>query len=395
MFDNRNLQHFEWSGGTDTTTFQSELFTLRGTIGHKYLVISSIAVGAVPDGINPAGPFAARVDGDFSGFGTEYTHDIEVRDGTSPDMYSCPMIFPITFAGVSGDMRFTIVPASGSVTARQGSIHAFRLTDTDFTNSNYLGAGSTSGSTSFVDVTGSSKTFTVDADGDYLIIACASVGKGELTANFDARLVVDGTGYSQQAMRANSTTKKFPYAAIKKLTLTAGSHTMSIQHKVTTTGDVTTSQASVMALRFDGFPNIQVIEDTADGSATTADTNWHSHTNMTDSYTLAAYEALVLSCSQYRRGLGSVDASAQTLYDGATIQESRNESVIANSESVHFSCLRINPTAGAHTVTQQIKNHGSGVSSAFLSDSVTAVIQTQGAPRLSVFGGKFFGGQLL
>ena len=393
--NNRNFQYIEYAGpatGTAPVPASPNLdLSPTWAAGDRYCVIAMSAVSDFPGVFD----VILEINGVIS-----FDHYISARDFTN-DVYSCPMIFAFNVLTGTELLQLYVdsdatAPDPGA-TIKQAGIYVFKMLENDQGNPITPTAGSSTTSTSFVDVTDA--TVTIAKTGDYLILANATVGKDETTANFDIRLAhtVAGpstTGYGQQSMRANSVTKFFPWAHMRKLSLTAGD-VLTIQHKVTTTGTATTTYASIVALYLDDFPNALVIEDTADASQNTADTNWHDHGNMATDYRLRAFDALVLSCGQYRRGAGSVDASMQTLYDGTTIQETRNESVIANGEATHFCAKALDPaTAGDHTVTQQIKNHGTGITSAFISDGCTAIIGMANNTTTIIRGGEVYGGEV-
>lgn len=378
--NNRNFQYASVAGPTTSgTAITMANLVFTGAVDDRYMVIGSSAAGLTIEA------FDASIE-DAAGAMT-LTNPIAPRDIVS-DVYSLPMIFSYTLIATGFDLRITgNSVGTADLTMRQSCMAAFKMLGSDLTSGDYAAAGSstTRSDGSYDTVTNS--TVTIVKSGEYLIFANAFCRKDELTANFDIRLALNATtGYGQQSMRANSTTGFFPWAHMRKLTLTAGD-VLTIQHKVTTTGTMITNNASVVALYIDDFPNVLEIEDTADASQNTADTDWHDHGNMNNVYALQPYKALLLSCGQYRRGGGSVDASMQTLYDGTTIQETRNESVIANGEATHFCAKALDPaTGGQHSLTQQIKNHGTGITSAFISDGATAVLQMNNNATMRIRG---------
>ena len=384
--NSRNYQYNEWAGPT-TSAAPTVTATLSPTwaIGDRYCVIANIVAGM------DTSPFDVVLGG--LGTASDYDHYISPRD-TANDMYCCPMIF--SYVVVTGteapELYFDSDSAGAGTTARTASIHVFKMLENDQTNADYLAAGSSTTNTTFTDVTGS--TVTIARTGTYLILACASVGKGETTANFNIQLAVNGTGYGDQTMRAVSPTHRLPWAHMVKLALTAGD-VLTIQHKVTTTGTVSTSYPSIVALWVGDFPNIQEHEDTGNVVAAfgTAGT-WVDHTLLEDDYRLAAFESLILSTALYRHGNASGDVSYQTLYDGTTISESRNESVVGSGEATHFSVLRIDPSAGSHTILQQIQHEGVGALAATGSDCATAVLQFSDDLSVEIRGGDIPGGDI-
>lgn len=397
--NNRNFQYTEFAASSTSSSATVGTHTLTGwSASERYLIIANIIAGARADGLDAGGPFEVGLSDDTGNPGG-FTCDVAQQDYTN-DMYAFPMIFPFDCAGLSGDptLQIDLVLPSGTglVTYRQSGIYPFKLLGNDQTNEDYLTAGSSTDQTTFQTVTGS--TVTIAKDGDYFVLACAKVGKGETTANFNIRLALNGTtGYGDQTMRAVSTTKFFPWATMKRLTLVAGD-VLTVEHKVTTTGTVSTNNPSIIALYADDLANLLTIEDTADGSAATVATagTWKDHNNMGTEYRLRAFAALLLSCAQYRRGAAAVDSSMQTLYDGTTVAESRAESVAANTEQTHFATLALDPaTAGDHTVVQQHQNHGTGITGAFISDGATAIIGMENNTTVQIYGNcELYGGEI-
>lgn len=349
------------------------------TAGERMLFLSTVQ--AITDGsafnisINASSP--------------EFDHYITPVDVAS-EFYSCPMFFPKIASGFVGEeFKIDGIPDSGTITMRQGFVGTFKLCDLDEVNDVF--GSSTTSDTTYQDVTNSSKPFTVPADGDYLILACASVRKDETTANFNIVLDVDGTEYGEATFRANSTTKYIPWATGKKVTLTAGPHTMKLKHKVVTTGSVSTNYGTVVAMRCRMLPVVFEDEDLADDST--------SSTTYVDKLSLSvrtqAQPTLIISLGLYRR-FSANEASMRTRYDGVDIAESLNQGSAVDDESVHCALDGVTPTAaGDHILLQQFRRESDGISVAKADDAVLAVITMKDNVTVQILGGQIHKGQIL
>lgn len=359
------------------------------TVGDRYLVVATCAVNESTTTVSAE----LHVDGSPS-----FGFDIAPKDFTN-DYFACPMVFPRTVQTGAETLELIVDSAASApdpgATVRQAQLAVFKLTDLDVTNADHASAGSSTTNTTYTTVTGS--TCTIPEAGEYLIVACAQVGKGELTANFNIRLALNGTtAYGDQTMRANSTTKNFPWATMVKLTLAAGD-VLTIEHKVTTTGTVSTAYASIVALRVNNMPQVQEVEDfTTDADNSTTSTTYADIVDVSQtSFMLQAFPSLVLSCAHIRRGGIAVDASIQTLVDGATVLESRHETVTNNTEQTHFAVHPFTPSQGAHTIKQQWRSEGGGITAAIHQDSAIAILCLEDNATVRIFGGNILGANIV
>jgi hypothetical protein len=365
---NRNFQFNEWAGPTTSTSFfATAALTPTWTPGDRYLVIGTVAAGV-----------------DITAFEVEifgvYSYSVAVRDSVN-DRFSCPMIAPYTAQGAGELFELFINPIGGAAaTARQAFLGVFKMLECDLAN-DYILAGSSTNSTTFETVTNS--TVTITEPGDYLVLACAKTGKDETTANFNMRLAVNGTtGYGDQTMRANSVIHFLPWAAMQRLTLAAGD-VLTIEHKVSTTGSVSTTQASVVAIRIDTLGDVVEAEDMGDDTNTST---YIAKPGLNDIFPSRAFLSLMLSCGRYRRGSGSQEASVRTTYDGVVVQESRNESPAGGSEAVHFCAKGVTPTVAQHIIQQQFQQEPGGLIGAILSDAAVALIGMASDATVRILG---------
>lgn len=382
--NNRNFQYNEWAGPTTNGfDFLTANVALSGTVGDRYLMFGTIAAG-----INSGNIRASLV---FNSGVYEYDHYIAVRD-TLNDMYSCPMMFPRVLEG-GETLELYIERDSGDVTARQAGVYAFRLLDNDVTSDNYFDDGGYTSSTTYATVNTATKTFTVPTAGDYLFLCTATVSKNETTAAFNTRFVVDSVAYGDATMRMKTADKFLPYAAMVKLTLSAGSHTMSVEQKVTSTGMAQCAYPSMVALCMADWPQIHSHSTASDTSTTTG--AWVDVDAMDSNFRLAEKESLILSYGLFRRAVANIDVGVQTIHGSGptTAQENRNEFIGLGIEAVHFSAARINPTAGDYTIKQQLYNYAAGIST--IADCAIAVLQMADDSTVRIRGASILGATIL
>lgn len=389
----RNFEYTEYAGpGSTTGTFVTIVShgVTGSSEGEKYIIVGTVACGTGPNGAEPGGPFTVSLT-DYGGNGTGASCPISPRDPGN-DMYSIPVVLVTEHLPGSPpaiEFEMSMGASDGTFTYQQAGVYTMRLGPNDVYNTTQGAANSTS--TSFATVTDSSVT--IPRTGEYLVLSSATVNKNELTANYEIRLAVNGaTFYDTQTMRAVSTTKYFPWASVVKLSLTAGD-VLTIEHRVLTTGTVTTQYGQIVALFTQDLPSLLYAEDRGDDSTTS--TSYQDKTGMSTTFRTPDFLSWMISCGRYRRGAASVDAWAQTLVDGTTVQESRNESVAGGHESVHFAMKGWTPTIGDHTIKQQYKSDGAGISSAFLADAAIAVITTEDNSTVKILGGSILGATIV
>lgn len=392
--DNRNYNYIEAVGPTSSSAGSLYIAQLvvSGTEGDRYLVIGTVAAGTQADGAEPAGPFSiVCIDEFLPATGIQHDH---YPDGAGTDMSSFPSIFWATMdstAELNLALAFILPSGSGIITYREAGLHAFKLGVRDIAGDDFT--NSTAGTGSYE--TMGSVTFDVPYAGDYLIMAGASVGKSVTTSNFNVRINVDGTTYCDAAMQVISASYKLPYAAMRKVTLTPGSKTISLEMQSNTAGVADCACTGIIALRVDDWPQVHTHHATGSYSTTTV-AAWEDVPTGTlnQTYRLAAKESLILSYGIFRQPQAQ-DSGIRTQHGSGptTAQENRNHST-AGERYIHFAAARILPSAGDYPIKQGIYDYASLVRPVIVDDSDVTVLQFTDDLSVEIRGGDILGGDI-
>ncbi|MCS4541597.1 MAG: LamG domain-containing protein, partial [Euryarchaeota archaeon] len=95
-------------------------------------------------------------------------------------------------------------------------------------------------------------TLTLTVGGDYLIIATALVKQESIAYAVYANLNVDGTSYGEMIYRPTDGTDYAPFFAVKKISLSPGSHSIGIQYRTnyaSTSAEAFIKNARIIAIR--------------------------------------------------------------------------------------------------------------------------------------------------
>lgn len=333
-----------------------------------------------------------------------WRHRLAMKD-TATDYFSAPIMFLYTVpAGGAVDLGVYLFSSGAtSVTLRNTFIGMFKLLDTDAFVDGLTGSVDTTSDTTFAVCTNSAVTFDVPFAQDYLIITVGLSGKNSTAASFSVQTSVTDdelgtpttTTYSDTIFRMVTVgvSNFWPYASVKKLTLAAGQCDIHIEHKVTTSGTVSTNIA-ILAIPVRTMPAVHENEDTA--NFTTTSTTYVENTNIEDDYTLGAQETLLLSYGIQWRAAANVEHQMKSTYDGTTFHETSYESVAASSQSkmVHMGGYTVTPTAGPHTIEQYLSKESTGVTAANLSDAAIVAIMFRDDATVWIMGANIYGAMI-
>ena len=107
-------------------------------------------------------------------------------------------------------------------------------------------------------------TFTPATAGDYIIVAQCYASQGTAGVQGYYVLDVDGTPHMERQQYPDATTtlhERRTQGFLKKVTLTAASHTIKIQWKSNGSATARIGDCSILAMRFDEFTNAEYDED--------------------------------------------------------------------------------------------------------------------------------------
>ncbi len=149
-------------------------------------------------------------------------------------------------------IQYATSNTSGTTYMKEAKIVALKLSSADkYAESEEI---STTTSTSYQDKT--TLTFTPDTAGDYIIIATATVYGSSTSYDFRTQLSVDGVASSTSNIETANTSNRYLWGIVKKVNLTAASHTIKIQYSTESSSySAKIAHARIVALRADEFNN--------------------------------------------------------------------------------------------------------------------------------------------
>lgn len=317
------------------------------------------------------------------------SHHISPKD--IADYWSCPLIgIDVAFANtVQQYLSLTNdITGGAGYNIREASILTLKKHALD----EYAGGAGASASTSSTSYTAlQTLTFTPPTAGDYLIFAAASVNKDETTANCNVRMAIDGTPYADATIRMSSASYWIPFFDHAVVNLSAASHSITIDGKVTTTGTLNLLYNTIIALRLDTFPWYST---TASRSEVTT-TSGSYQTPINPSVRLSTQPMWMLSSCLGRRGSATTSHKQRTLYDSTTIQETSNEPAIASAEHCHMAQSVFTPSGVEHTASGQYSTDGAGITVAGKSESVITFVQLEDDATVKILCGSILGASIL
>jgi hypothetical protein len=175
----------------------------------------------------------------------------------------------------------------------------------------------TTNSTAYVD--SANLTFTPSTAGDYIIIATADLDGANNTVDFRAQLNIDSSIYSNYNIETFNPINKYLWGMVKKVNLTAASHTIKIQYSTENASYAAgIANARIIALRADEFNNNYY--DSAEGRLTTTLTSYTNYLALTQ--TTQESNHLIIGCAGIDGANASYSSYVQLSKDGAGYGES-------------------------------------------------------------------------
>lgn len=363
----------------------------HGTQNDSYYVLGFRTIGAVTGNY-----VEASLNDNILGAAD---NDYKINELNATDYYNIPQIYniPYVLGAANPNLDWTILdgvnPASApntftdqdscvvaikaaAVTAISGLI-TITTSSTSYGNENYSGGPS-------------GVTFNVPVAGDYIIIAAAAVSKNDITANFLTKLVIDGVDHNEMTMRAITATNGYyiPFGCVRKVTLAAGTRTISFQQKIVTSGTAILAQGTILVLRADNFAAVYYGETL--GAQNTGLATYQDANTLTATAQNVAH--IVLSSAVVNRATTKA-VLHKTIQDATDLTVGNNMSPQSNGAQMSSFCMAaVTPTAASHTWKQQFcRDATTGIPNANIKDCALLVIQPADNATVRILGGKILG----
>lgn len=213
----------ETQSQTTSTSYQDKTtLTFTPASAGDYLIIATADLSAA----NNTSSALARLTYDGASQG-EMTREPTVAS----HFYTFGMIRRLSLTAASHTFKIQYRSESGSYNAyiKNARITAVRISDLGSSQYAESEAESYTSLATYQDKT--TLTFTPASAGDYLIVASALVRQENATYAVYANLAIDGTSYGEKIYRPRDATDYVPFFVIKKINLSAASHTIKIQYR--------------------------------------------------------------------------------------------------------------------------------------------------------------------
>ncbi|GEM_PF-3445826 len=211
-----------------------------------------------------------------------------------------------------------------------------------------LAAPASTTSTSFQDAV--TLTFAAEA-ADYLIIATGDISNSSTSQSTEAQVTQDGAATSLMRQELQVSSEYETYGMIRKVTLTAASHTFKIQYRTTgSTGYI--DDARITAVKTSDFSDVQYGE--TEGESNTTSTTYQDKNTLT--FTPAAQgHYLVVSSALIKNSTGARYVYGNYVLDGSALAEQSYYSKDGTDYVPMFHLERDELTKASHTLKIQYK----------------------------------------
>ena len=160
-------------------------------------------------------------------------------------------------------------------------------------------------------------TFTPASAGDYLIIATANLDGSSTSYDVKCQLIQDGsTVHASVVRRTTNSAARYNFGVMRKVTLTAESHTFDLQYcSSSTSGTAGIGYAHTIAIRLDQFPKSYYNESETESTTASANT-WYD--KVTLPYTPNAGDHLIFGSLHHTSASTSATVSTSLNQNGNT-----------------------------------------------------------------------------
>ena len=266
-----NLQYYNSSDGqsatTSTTYTDKVILTFTPSLSGSYLIIASAGLS----GSSTAYDIRIRMTID----GTTYANPTWQPDEANMwESFFTSKMINFTSSSHTIRVQYSSENSGQTVTIRRARIMALKLLNFE---SNEVDSEQAVTSGTYVDIV--TKTFTPSTAGVYLIVATAEVEAASTTNSISTRLQIDGVAKDEMITEGETTTDYEVFAAHNVTTLSAASHTITIQANRETSGTMYIRWARITAVRLSDYYDYQTAG--SEGASSTTSTTWVDKTTLT------------------------------------------------------------------------------------------------------------------
>lgn len=385
---NREYQYAESTSPTSGTALYEQKVNLSftGTQGDQWFVIGTQAINH-----DLVGSYQAGVLDDNNASIALFQNDIIPKDAA--DYHSCPVLglTPALGSGANNFNHTLYLAQSGSNSyiIREASLLAIKKINGDLFAGATVNESPTGGSTTNTAGYDAIATLTVPAGTatqNYLVLSGCAATKDTTASNYNIRMTINGTPYSDATMRAVTAGNQQPFFDHAVVSLAAGD-TVSIEAKSSTSGTVTLDYTTIIAFPLDTFP---WYKSTASRSAVTTTSTTYREVPTDDTPIISDLiqnkPLWVLSSCLGTRGGATVTHYQRTMWDTTQLQESNNEPPVASGENCHMAQTVVTPSAGYHEAYTALKSDGVGITTATKSEAIVTMVQLSDNATVRVLG---------
>lgn len=349
------IEDEEESTTTSTTWQDKALLTFTPRKQKDFLIIASGLVAN--SSISSQTEVRLRIDG------SDYAINHFRPSGsasTDYNYYSFGAHKVISLDDTSHDIRVQYRSESSSGTAKIEKVRIIALEVSGYKSAISEGESSTK-STSWQDKV--SLTFTPESAGDYLILATADLSGSSTSDSFFACLTFDSSSLGEMVREPTATNHYYTFAMVKKLNLSASSHTFIIQYKSEkATKSAYIKNARIIALRLTDLaePITNIEYNESEGETSTTSGSYQDKVTLSFTPTQEGDYLIVASCL-VRQGNTSWALYTRLLIDGVDYGAMKYRPKDGTDDYVPFSIVkRVSLTASSHTMKLQYQRYGGG-----------------------------------
>ena len=312
----------------------------------------------------------------------EYLHE---GHDTTEDYYTCFAMGKYTAASTPVTQTFKIQykGENNAVTAKIRNARIFIVKkDTNDQEDESLIARATTTSASYQDR--AAKTWTPGSQGDYVILAVAELDSSSASMDIGVTLDVDGTEYGSGLIRLIDTvTNRYCWAVVKKVNLTAASHTVKIKYKSNGTATVGITNARLIILRADTFDNVSSGDTYYDDDTTRATTTSTTYVDSNASITITPQDVahVIFASAQLDSSSATQDVYAKLVTNGSDRNALAEENKATTVKAPFFGMYPATLSATSQTFAIQCKAETSNTVGI---DDPTVCILQLGADPVSI-----------
>lgn len=274
-------------------------------------------------------------------------------------------------------IQYTTSSTYGTASIKDAKIIALKLVSADqYAQSE---TRTTTSSTSYVD--SATLTFTPDTQGDYIIIATATVDGSYTSYDFRTQLSIDGVASSISNIEPVYDNNRSFWGTIKKVNLTSASHTIKIQYSTEVVAyPAGISDARIIVLRADEFNNVYY--DAAESRSTTASTSYINHLALTQTTPESNY--LIIGSAGLDGAVVSESAYGQLTKDGVSYGEMVVETKDITNQGYPYFVIKKESLTNSQSIWRMQYRAETASYAAGIKDSKIAVLELMPDPIITI-----------